>query len=222
VRYRQRGYSFPGDHADKQAARLYLYRHALTAPIQGHAVALAGTEPESEVSLMRDYLKWPAHRTWFVDNSKRPEVIDALHRVHKNWPDANVQRVNLWNLVPKLGAIGFANLDFMGAPLQEETLECTKEVVKRLLPQGILGFTWMRGREYVEGTPSAQLLYKLGKGYKGDERRWAGVLRAFDMMSDGALDFIGKYEYLSKHSPMSVAVFRRVPLPSESSSRARQ
>lgn len=204
---RRRSLSYPGDHKDKQAARVYLYRYALAAPIQGHAVTLAGTEPESEITLMRDYLKWPAHRAWFVDSSQRPEVIDALHRAHKNWPEANVQRINLWNLVPKLGAIGFANLDFMGAPLQDETIKCTEQVIDRLLPGGVLGFTWIRGREHFDAR-ATRLLWELGKGHEGNDRRWAGVLRAFDIMSRGSLDFVGKWEYLSNHSPMSVAVFR--------------
>lgn len=188
---------------------MYLYKYALAAPVQGHAVTLAGTEPESEVTLLRDYLKWPPHRTWFVDNSLRPEVVAALRRVHENWPEANVQRVNIWNLVPKLGAIGFANLDFMGAPLQDETIKCTQQVIDRLLPGGILGFTWMRGREDTLGMKAARKLWRLGKGFKGNERRWAGVLRAFDDMSGGTLNLVGKWEYLSGHSPMSVSVFRK-------------
>lgn len=61
---------FPGNHPDKQMARLFLYKHAKAAPVQGHAVTLAGTDPESEVLLMRDYLRWPAHRAWFVDKAK--------------------------------------------------------------------------------------------------------------------------------------------------------
>jgi len=208
MNWRRRSLSYGGDHDDKRAARLFLYRHVRAAPIQGHAVTLAGTEPESEIELMRDYLKWPAHRSWFVDNSLRPEVVKALVRAKKQWPESNVIRANLRNLLPKVGPIGFANLDFMGTPLQKETVQCLYETASRLLPGAIMGFTWMRGREYIEGRESSQLLWKLGKGFKGNERRWAGVLRAVDQISDGTLKLIGKWEYLSNHSPMSVAVFQ--------------
>jgi hypothetical protein len=206
---RQRALSFPGDRIEKRAARLLVYKHALAAPIQGHAVTLAGTDPEPEIVLMRDYLKWPAHRAWFVDNSLRPEVVRALNRISRVWPEANVERINLRNIVPKLGAVGFANLDFMGAPLQEETVACLEEVAPRMLRGGILGFTWMRGREHIEGHPASARLWKWGKGFRGNERRWAGVIRFVDHVSNNTLKLIDKYEYLSNHSPMSVAIFKK-------------
>lgn len=208
---RRRMLSFSGDHHEKRAARLLLYKHALAAPVQGHAVTLAGTEPEPEIALMRHYLKWPAHRAWFVDNSLRPEVVEALNRIIRKWPEANVLRANIKNVVPGLEAIGFANLDFMGAPLQEETISCFYEVASRMLPGGILGFTWMRGREHLglTGTPSSNMLWKLGKGFRGNDRRWAGVLRAVEDVSDGTLELIDRYEYLNNRSPMAVAIFRK-------------
>lgn len=210
---RRRVLSFSGDHHEKRAARLLLYKHALAAPVQGHAVTLAGTEPEPEIALMRDYLKWPAHRTWFVDNSLRPEVVRALNRVIKIWPEANVERINILNIVPKLGALGFVNLDFMGAPLHGETIACFNQVVPRMLRGGILGFTWMRGREdlnSVRKKPSSSLLWELGKGHKGNARRWAGVLKFVEVVSHKTLDLIDTYEYLNNHSPMAVAIFRKV------------
>lgn len=211
MRYRRRVLSFAGDHHEKRAARLLLYKHALAAPVQGHAVTLAGTEPEPEIALMRDYLKWPAHRTWFVDNSLRPEVVRALNRVIKIWPEANTKRANLLNIVPKLGALGFANLDFMGTPLHQETIDCFKLVAPRMLSGGILGFTWMRGREDLSGKrTSSELLWELGKGHKGNARRWAGVLKFIDIVSNKTLELVDAYNYLNNHSPMSVAIFRKV------------
>ncbi len=208
---RRRGMSFAGDHHEKRAARLLLYKHALAAPIQGHAVTLAGTEPEPEIALMRDYLKWPAHRAWFVDNSLRPEVVRALNRVVKAWPDANVERANLRNVIPKLGAIGFANLDFMGAPLQAETAACFLQVAPMMLPGGIVGFTWMRGREDLNTRyeNAAGFLWRLGKGFRGNARRWAGVLKFVDIISDGTLELVDTYDYYNHRSPMSVAIFRK-------------
>jgi hypothetical protein len=203
---RDRHQPFPGDHSDKQAARMFLYRHAVAAPVQGHAVTLAGSEPESEVNLLRYYLKWPATRTWFVDNSLEVKVLNALYRVKRHWPDAHVERINLRNLLPRLGAIGFINLDFMGSPLQDESVVCLEQAAERLLPGGILGFTWIRGRENYR-SPSCRRLMKFGKG-TGDDLRWSGVLRAVEHIDD-SLKLIGKYQYLSNHSPMSVAVFRK-------------
>lgn len=202
-------YSYPGDHSAKQVARLFLYKYARAAPIQGHAVTLAGTDPASEINLLRSYLKWPAHRAWFVDNSTRPEVLIALRHIRMNWPEANVEGNDLGNVVPKLEAIGFANLDFMGAPLHVDTLRCLGEVIPRLLPKAIMGFTWMRGREYIAGNTAAKRLWKLGKGFRGNERRWAGMTRAVDQIAKGSLELIDRWEYLSNHSPMSVAVFRK-------------
>lgn len=188
---------------------MFLYRHVLDAPVQGHAVTLAGTEPVPELKLLRDYVRWPAHRTWFVDNNIRnPRVVKALRRISKEWPQANTRLEDLRKLVPTLGAIGFANLDFMGWPLQEDNWECFEEVSKRLLPRAILGFTWLRGREHFE-VGCAKLLWKLGKGYQGNERRWAGFLRAVEMSTNGSLELIDRWQYYSNRSPMSVAVFRK-------------
>lgn len=200
---------FPGDHPDKQAARLFLYRHAKTAPVQGHAVTLAGTDPESEVHLMRDYLRWPVHRAWFVDRSKTTKIATALHSIRQSWPGVNTRCEDLIELVPSLGALGFANLDFMGAPLSDSNLNCLKEVIPLLLPGAILGLTWIRGRENMSKHLSARRLWKLGVGFRGNERRWAGVLRAIDKLSYGTLSYLDRWEYFSNHSPMSVAVFRK-------------
>lgn len=200
---------FPGDHQDKQAARLFLYKHAKTAPVQGHAVTLAGTDPDSEVRLMRDYLRWPAHRAWFVDKAKTAEIAAALDSIRRSWPGVNTRRTDLRDLASDLGAIGFANLDFMGAPLSDSNISCMKEIIPLLLPGAILGITWIRGRENMSLHLSARRLWRLGAGFRGNERRWAGVLRAIDNLSRGALSFVDRWEYFSNHSPMSIAVFRK-------------
>lgn len=205
---RDRRLPFPGDHKDKQTARLLLYKHALSAPIQGYAVTLAGTDPECELSLMRDYLKWPSHRSWIVDKSTNLGVLNALHFAKKFWPEANIKNADLCDVAPELEAIGFANLDFMGAPLQSDNIKCLKLVIPRMLPGSILGFTWLRGREYLDGFPSSKLLWELGRGYEGNERRWAGVTKAIQNISKNTMDLVDRWEYLSNHSPMAVSIFR--------------
>lgn len=189
---------------------MFLYRHVRAAPVQGHAVTLVGTDPESEVSLLRDYLKWPAHRTWFVDNDKNNRsVILAMNWIKKNWSEANAEMIDFRKLLPRLGAVGFANLDFMGAPLQETHQDCLEKLLPLLLPEAIVGFTWLRGRENFISKSSLRL-YQLGKGYQGNERRWAGFLRAVELLSKGTLVCIDRWEYLSNHSPMSVAILKKV------------
>jgi hypothetical protein len=200
---------YPGDHGDKAAARLFLYKYAKMAPIQGHAVTLAGTDPIPEVHLMRDYLRWPAHRVWFVDRSKTKEVTTALRKISRVWNGVNVRHLDLRDIIPHLGALGFINLDFMGAPLSDDNLSCLKEVIPLLLPSSILGLTWIRGRENTALHLSARRLWRFGKGFRGNERRWAGVVQAISNLSRGTLSYIDRWEYFSNHSPMSVAVFRK-------------
>lgn len=202
-------FPFPGNHQDKQVARLFLYRYAKTSPIQGHAVTLAGTEPESEVQLIRDYLGWPAHRAWFIDKATTRNVSLALRKIALLWKGVNIRQLDLRDLLPNLGALGFINLDFMGAPLLDNNLECLQGASALLLRGGILGLTWIRGRENLTAHLSARRLWRLGKGFSGNERRWAGVLKAVDILSKGDLKFVDRWEYFSNHSPMAIAVFRK-------------
>lgn len=200
---------FPGNHVEKQAARMFLYRFVLDAPVQGHAVTLAGPEPIAELKLLRDYVRWPGHRTWFVDKDvNNPKVVRALRQIKKEWPEAHAEGRDLRKLLPALGAIGFANLDFMGWPLQRDNWDCFEQVAQMLLPGAVVGFTWLRGREQLNTQKSARLLWKLGKGYRGNERRWAGFLNAVEQV-DRKLRLLDRWQYLSNHSPMSVAVFRK-------------
>ncbi len=205
---RGRRLQFPGDHENKRAARLLLYKHALLSPIQGYSIMLAGTDPECEITLMRDYLKWPSQRAWIVDNSSNLSVLNALRSAKRLWPEANIKNTDVCNIIPKLESIGFANLDFMGAPLQADNLKCLRLIIPRMLPGSILGFTWLRGREYIEGHPSSKLLWELGKGYTGNERRWAGVTRAIQNISNNTISLIDRWEYLHNHSPMAVSIFK--------------
>lgn len=201
--------AYPGDRGDKAAARLFLYQHAKTAPIQGHAVTLAGTDPIPEVRLMRDYLGWPAHKAWFVDRANTKEVTTALRKISRMWDGVNVRHLDIRDIVPYLGALGFVNLDFMGAPLGDDNLSCLKEVIPLLMPGSVLGLTWIRGRENLSLHLSARRLWRLGKGFRGNERRWAGVVRAISNLSHGTLSYVDRWEYFSNHSPMSVTVFRK-------------
>lgn len=197
---------YPGNHLDKQTARLLLYKHALSAPIQGHAVTLAGPDPQHELVLLRDYLQWPSNRAWFVDKDKA--TAKAMDSLRRKWPGVNTELADLRKVLPKLGGVGFANLDFMGWPLQRDSWECFEQTVEQLLPGAVLGFTWLRGREHFDVQSCAHLLWKLGKGYRGNDRRWAGFLRAV-YATDSSLKLLDRWQYNSNHSPMSVAVFRK-------------
>ena len=205
-------FQYPGDHIDKRAARLFLYKHALHSIRQGSAITLAGTDPDSEISLLRDYLKWPANRTWFVDNSERIEVITALQHIKHSWPESRVYPGSLQNLLLEPFQIGFVNLDFMGHLNSFNVLPCLKLVIPNMLPGAILGLTWERGREMTHLPDSSGMrTLKAGARYKNiNDQRWAGVLKIVDKISNGQLEVLGGVEYQNHHSPMSVSVFRKL------------
>lgn len=204
-------FPYPGDHQDKRAARLFLYKHALSSPRVGASVTLAGATPESEVELLRDYLKWPALHTWFVDNSNRKEVLSALRRVKRLWPKVNIYPGDLRDLTARLPAIGFANLDFMGHLNSFNVLPCLKLVIPLLTPDAILGLTWERGRELTHRPDSSGMrTLREGSQYSDiNDRRWAGVMKIVNNIAKGKLTVVGGVEYQNNHSPMSITVFKK-------------
>jgi hypothetical protein len=195
---------------------LFLYNHALTAP-SGAAVTLAGHEPESEIVLMRDYLRRPGSDVWFVDFDKsKPNgknVYRALKRGKRIWPEANWVYGNLRHVLPTIGSVSFANLDFMGHLNCANVIPCLLEIFPRLVPGAVLGLTWERGREKMmyERDPGARTI-RLGakRGRSLNDCRWAGVTQTVVQLSDNELQPIGGYEYHSNWSPMSVSVFRKM------------
>lgn len=203
-------FQYPGDHSDKRAARLFLYKQALSSPRLGFAVTLAGTAPDSEITLLRDYLKWPAHRTWFVDNSEDISVVSALRKIKRAWPEAGVYPGELQHLLSKPFPIGFANLDFMGHLNSFNVLPCLRLVIENLIPGAVLGLTWERGREmrcYANSAGTRTLA--AGSHYADlNDQRWAGVLSIVNGIAKGKLEVIGGVEYQNNHSPMSVTVFK--------------
>lgn len=203
-------FPYPGDHQDKRAARLFLYKHALNSPKIGSAITLAGATPESEIELLRDYLKWPAQHTWFIDNSRRKEVITALRRIKLSWPGANTYPGDLKSLVKDLPLIGFANLDFMGHLNSFNVLPCLELIIPRLAPNSILGLTWERGRELTHRPDSSSMRTLLeGSQYSDiNDQRWAGVVKIVNKIAKGKLIVVGGVEYQNNHSPMSITVFK--------------
>lgn len=208
---------YPGDSDDKRQARLFLYKHAAEGSRAGHAITLAGTEPFAEVSLLRDYLQWPAAKTWFVDWAKqqdnREEVLEALALIKRNWPAANVIKDDINNVVAGLSAIGFANLDFMGLMERKYMQPCIQAVIARLVPGGTLGLTWFRGREIDAPYHSGWDVHEAARDVQDiGERRWVGVVRMVEgwaSQSGVRLSAVGGLEYQHRHSPMSVTVWRR-------------
>lgn len=201
--------SYPGDvGGDKAISRLLLYHKAKNIPVRGCAVTLAGTSPENEIVLMRDYLRWPARKTWFVDKSKTPEITKSLKKIKGLWPEVNVSNEDIRNVIPKLGQIGFINLDLMGFPLSDTSVSCIKSLSKVLLPGAIFGLTWIRGRERLLHK-STRMLWRLGEGHHGNDRRWVGLEKAVSMLSEESLRLTDRWQYFNNHSPMCVAVFRK-------------
>jgi len=204
-------FQYPGDHKDKRAARLFLYKHALSAPKLGFAVTLAGSTPDPEVTLLRDYLKWPANHTWFVDSSNHVDVVAALQHIKFLWPESNVYPRDLQQLLSDPFPIGFANLDFMGHLNSFNVIPCLKLVIPNLGTGAILGLTWERGREmFHHPNSSGMKTLKAGQRYTDiNDQRWAGVLRIVNKIARGSLEVLGGVEYQNNFSPMSVIVFRK-------------
>ena len=207
----------PPETDDKKTARLFLYKHALGALRVGHAVTLAGTEPFAEVELIRDYLRWPATRSWFVDWAKntdtRSEVLDALRGIKHRWPEANVVHGNIIEVIEDLPSVGFANLDFMGFMDRRSMQPAVRAVISKLVRGGVMGLTWFRGRDIDEPWRSASDVHAAARDVADlNDRRWVGVLRMVDGWAKEAgvhLELVGAMEYQHHHSPMSVAVWRR-------------
>lgn len=208
--------SYPGESEDKRAARLFLYKLGATAPRCGHAVTLAGTEPSAEVDLMRDYLRWPGTKAWFVDwardTSSRARVLHALTEIKRRWPEAHVVRGDLNDVMGEIPLIGFANLDFMGFD-RKSVMPCIKKTIGRLVPGGVMAVTWYRGRETDAPHRSAWDVLEAARDVlSAADRRWAGVLRLVARWGNEAgcdLELVGALEYQHKNAPMSVTAWRR-------------
>lgn len=208
--------AYPGESEDKRAARLFLYKLASSAPRCGHAVTLAGTEPYAEVSLMRNYLRWPGAKTHFVDWAKnpqtRPRVLAALEEIKRQWPEVNVVRGDINEVMEEIPLVGFANLDFMGFD-RDSVMPCIQKTLERLAPGGVMGVTWLRCREIDDPSRSAWDILEAARDMtRAPEQRWAGVLRLVDRWARAQhirLELIGALEYQHNHSPMSVTAWRR-------------
>lgn len=205
----KRHHPYPGDNDGKLEARFYLYQEAAKRPRAGHAIALAGSQPAEELRLLRDYLRWPAQRVWFVDKDRSLATRQALSYIRREWPQAHVWNNSLRAVLPNLDSIGFAYLDFMGHLNASNCMPCLWETAKLMRPGGILGLTWERGREN-GGTSSRRIFSEAKKGRTLQERRWEGVLKVVDQITTKRLRLISAYEYQNNHSPMSLNVYERV------------
>ncbi len=206
---------YPKDSQDKKAARLFLYKHAVDIPRAGAAITLAGSDPRSEIELMRYYLQWPKERVWFVDADKSKEMTRSLKSIRSMWPGVHAVQANLRDTLPQIGNIGFAHLDFMGHLNHYNVLPCIHEVVPQLIPGAIVGISWFRGREQWQHRRAAKLVWEEGKGQNSlANLRWAGVSRVIDKLTNRSLEFLGGLEYQHHHSPMCVSVYRRRGLTS--------
>jgi hypothetical protein len=207
---------YPGDAEDKRVAQLFTYRHALGAPRVGAAVTLSGTSPLPEVLLMRDFLRWPGERVYFVDWAKdthaKPLVLAGFKAIKKEWPIANIEHCDINNVVARLPMIGFANLDFMGFD-RTSVMPCVQKTVEHLARGGVMSLTWFRGREVDEPCRSAWDVFEAARDVKDlDTRRRVGVQRLVDRWARAVnvtLEWLGGLDYQHKHSPMSVMVWRR-------------
>lgn len=207
--------TYPGDAEDKRVAQLFTYRHALMAP-RAAAVTLTGTMPLPEARLMRDFLRWPSDRVYFVDWAKdknaRPLILAGFRDIKRMWPAAHVEHRDINDVVEQLPMIGFANLDFMGFD-RRSVMPCIRKVIGRLARGGVMSLTWFRGREVDEPCRSAWDVFEVARDIDDiDDRRHVGVQRLVNRWAcalNVTLEWVGGLDYQHKHSPMSVMVWRR-------------
>lgn len=208
--------TYPGDTEDKRVAQLFTYRHAVSAPRVGAAVTLSGTAPRAEVLLMRDFLRWPGERTYFVDWAKdtraRSLVLAGFKTIRREWPAANVEHGDINDVVARLPMIGFANLDFMGFD-RASVMPCVQKTIEHLARGGVMSLTWFRGREVDEPRRSAWDVFEAARDVEDlDSRRRVGVQRLIDRWARAvnvSLEWMGGLDYQHNHSAMSVTVWRR-------------
>ena len=213
----------PAESPEKRMARMTLYQTAQAAPRYGHAVTLAGAEPEAEAALLLDYLHWQPNHTWFVDWAKemstRQDVIDGLTRLRTKYPKAHAIQDNVVKVIQALPVIGFANLDFMGQPTRTYVQPALRETCKRLATGGIVGLTFYRGRESCRQQHGAYDVWQAAGAdpaqavsIRSDDTRWLGVcnLVAGIARSVGCnLKFVRGLQYQHRYSPMAMAIWQR-------------
>ena len=208
--------AYPGDCEDKRVAQLFTYRHALEAPRIGDAVTLSGISPLPEIMLMRDFLKWPSDRVYFVDWAKdvrsRPQVLAGLETVRREWPKAHAIRGDINNVVEQRTMIGFANLDVRGFD-RASVMPCVRRTIARLARGGVMSLTWYRGREVDAPERSVWDVFEAARDVVDlNERRRAGIQRLVEQWAHDvkvSLEWLNGLDYQHQHSPMSVMIWRR-------------
>ncbi len=135
----------PPDTDTKRLSRYYLYRrvrHLWHADRpQGAYIVLAGSEA-SEIGCLRDYLMVKPEDAWFVDQDST-----GLSIVKEKWSEANRFHGKLKDALKVIkGDIAFINLDFCGY-MTKDVADSVAAACGRIVPQGIVGYTFVRDRE---------------------------------------------------------------------------
>ena len=139
---------YAGESFAKRQARIGMYnrcRHMWKATGYKHsgwAIIMAGPDA-AEVGALRYLMKWPAERVLFVDTHR-----EGLAKAEKMWPGVVTLYGDIRQAISALNGdkVSFAHFDFMG--YFSATVEETMELVRpRLVQQGIVTYTFFRGRE---------------------------------------------------------------------------
>lgn len=168
---------YPGDTPHKADTRNVLYRttaaHWKGRRPPGVVVVLAGPEAK-EVSLLRNYLRWPASRVLFVDVDER-----GLRKAKKEWPGVGIHHGYVHEAVKQLDIIAMLNLDLMG--MFNDNVERTLvEAADKVVPHGIVAYTFYRSREHVSQHSFQKTLFAARRHLDVakadfDTMRWVGT-----------------------------------------------
>lgn len=138
--------NYPGDTPQKADIRNLFYRTTMeywgAQRPPGSIVVLAGPEAK-EVELLRDYVRWPAKRTLFVDVDKR-----GLRRAERLWPGVRTFHGFIHDAVQEVDLVAMMNLDLMGM-FNDDAEKTLSAVASRVVPRGVVAYTFYRCREHV-------------------------------------------------------------------------
>lgn len=137
--------TYPGDTPQKAVIREKLYKTTMKywgrkAP-QGDIVVLAGPEAK-EVTLLRDFFRWPAERVLFVDIDD-----EGLRKARAEWPGVRTYHGLVHEAVQQVDRIALLNLDLMGM-FNDDAEQTLLAAADRVLPRGVVSYTFYRAREH--------------------------------------------------------------------------
>lgn len=207
---------YPGDCPAKRLIRQELYfacRRAwdISGRPGGYAVILAGPNA-CEIQLLRDYLRWPKNRVIVVDLEE-----EGLIRARHLWPGVETHKGPVHRILRELPTVGFLNLDLMGY-LTTQTEVSFYAAAGNIMPNGIVSFTFYRGREHPTHKTFPRLLESGSHVLEDDQLtdtnlvRWVGTAyRIQAILELRSTRIVMTEDYRSPKSAMGIYAIQNGP-----------